>query len=76
MSLLQNLVGLDVNSAAAPSELSLVISKTFTGKDPPSTVLRADVIEREATASGDRTISGNIYEGCTINRSRKGVDEK
>jgi hypothetical protein len=76
MSLLWNLVGLDVNTVVAPSETSPAISKTSIGNGPPSSFRRADAIEREAKASGGWSILGNISEECTINRFRKDADEK
>jgi hypothetical protein len=51
---------------AIPSEPSLAIFKTFIGKGPQLIAPRMDVIEREATVSDDRTISGTISEGYTI----------
>jgi hypothetical protein len=66
---------LDANTVVNPSEPSIVIFETST-KIGLSIVPRMDAKGREAKASGDLTISGTIFEGCTIFRFQKSADAK
>jgi hypothetical protein len=66
---------LDANTVVNPSEPSNVIFETSI-RIGLSIVPRMDAKGREATDSGDLTISGTIFEGCTIFPFQKSADGK
>jgi hypothetical protein len=76
MSLLWDLVGLDVIYVVLTSEPSLATSKMSTKKELLSIVLRTDAQERDTEASVAWIISGTTSEGCMIYQSRKCADGK
>ena len=76
MSLLRDLVGLDVIYVVLTSEPSLATSKMSIRKEPLSIVLRTAAQEKDAKASVVWIISGTTSEGCMIYQSRKCADGK